>query len=249
MGNNKKTSSKKYISLEDFHNISNISLNTIKRNVERIPGIEKEKESFRVLRGTRYPANMRRFKSNEFARKRYQLLKAICEDRYVDEVMLRCDELQFEDFIKECGADLEITGIRKAEVGIRSANYKTCCSESKSKGCDTYRPVFWYTDSDKTGYEEFFGVTHSKCYTEYGLKRTGCVGCPFSKHINEELAIIEEHEPNLYKAAVHIFGKSYEYTAKYRAFAKEMKAREKEAKKRGLSCNIGDNFTDIPCAV
>ena len=31
--------------------------------------------------------------------------------------------------------------------------------------------------------------------------------------------------------------------------AKEMKAREKEAKKRGLSCNIGDNFTDIPCAV
>lgn len=152
-------------------------------------------------------------------------------------------------FIKECGADLEITGIRKAEGGIRSANYKTCCSESKSKGCDTYRPVFWYTDSDKTGYEEIFGVTHSKCYTEYGLKRTGCVGCPFSKHINEELAIIEEHEPNLYKAAVHIFGKSYEYTAKYRAFAKEMKAREKEAKKRGLSCNIGDNFTDIPCAV
>lgn len=101
MGDNKNTSSKKYISLEDFHNISNISLNTIKKNIERIPGIEKEKESFKVLRGTRYPANMRRFKSNEFARKRYQLLKAICEDRYVDEVMLRCDKLQFEDFIKE----------------------------------------------------------------------------------------------------------------------------------------------------
>ena len=36
----------------------------------------------------------------------------------------------------------------------------------------------------------------------------------------------------LYKAAVHIFGKSYEYTAKYRAFVKEMKAKEKEEKKR-----------------
>ena len=35
--------------------------------------------------------------------------------------------------IKETGADLEITGIRKAEGGIRSANYKTCFSESKRK--------------------------------------------------------------------------------------------------------------------
>ena len=152
-------------------------------------------------------------------------------------------------FIRECDADLEITGVRKAEGGIRSANYKTCCSESKSKGCDTYRPVFWYTDSDKIAYEDFFGVTHSRCYTEYGLRRTGCVGCPFSKHINEELEIIRVYEPNLYKAAVHIFGKSYEYTAKYRAFVKEMKALEKEEKKRGISCGSGCDPADIQRAV
>ena len=133
-------------------------------------------------------------------------------------------------FIKETYADLEITGIRKSEGGIRSANYKTCFSESKSKGCNTYRPIFWYTDSDKRDYEEFYGVEHSRCYTEYGLKRTGCVGCPFSKHINEELAVIEKYEPNLYKAAMHIFGKSYEYTAKYREFQKMMKSKEKEGK-------------------
>ena len=77
-------------------------------------------------------------------------------------------------------------------------------------------------------------VQHSRCYTEYGLRRTGCVGCPFSKHINEELAIIEKHEPMLYKAAVNIFSKSYEYTAKYRAFVKEMKAKEKEQKKKDV---------------
>lgn len=131
-------------------------------------------------------------------------------------------------FIKEIGADLEITGIRKSEGGIRSANYKTCFSESKSKGCDTYRPIFWYTDGDKKVYEDFYGVEHSRCYTEYGLKRTGCVGCPFSKHINEELAVIEKYEPDLYKAAMHIFGRSYEYTVKYREFQKMMKEKEKE---------------------
>ena len=79
----------------------------------------------------------------------------------------------------EYDADLEIIGVRKAEGGIRSASYKTCFSESKSKGCNSYRPVFWYTDSDKKAYEEFYGIQHSRCYTEYGLKRTGCVGCPY----------------------------------------------------------------------
>lgn len=90
-----------------------------------------------------------------------------------------------------------------------------------------------------------FDVQHSRCYTEYGLRRTGCVGCPFSKHITEELAVIEEHEPNLYKAAMHLFGKSYEYTAKYRAFAKEMKAKEREEKKRAkLSADSADTVDD-----
>ena len=134
-------------------------------------------------------------------------------------------------FIKETDADLEITGIRKSEGGIRSANYKTCFSNSKSKGCDTYRPVFWYTDADKKVYEENFDIQHSRCYTEYGLKRTGCVDYPFNKHINEELEIIKVNEPELYKAAVNIFGKSYEYTRKYREFVKMMKAKEKEEKK------------------
>ena len=123
-----------------------------------------------------------------------------------------------------------------------------CCEYAKKKPAK--RIVKEHdADLDITDYEQMFDVQHSRCYTEYGLRRTGCVGCPFSKHINEELAIIEEHEPNLYKAAVNIFGKSYEYTAKYRAFVKEMKAKEKEQKKRdrllgisGISaCDTGSN--------
>lgn len=83
----------------------------------------------------------------------------------------------------ESYADMEITGIRKSEGGIRSANYKTCFSDSKSKGCATYRPIFWYSDGDKRDYEDFYGVTHSRCYSEYGMRRTGCVGCPFNQHM------------------------------------------------------------------
>ena len=130
--------------------------------------------------------------------------------------------------IQEYDADLEIIGVRKAEGGIRSASYKTCFSESKSKGCNSYRPVFWYTDSDEKAYEEFYGIQHSRCYTEYGMKRTGCVGCPYNPRVTEELEIIRKHEPKLYTAAQNIFGDSYAYTHKYRAFQKMMKKKAKE---------------------
>lgn len=131
-------------------------------------------------------------------------------------------------FLKEIQADLEITGIRQAEGGIRSVIYKTCFSECKSKNCNSYRPIFWYSDHDKKDYEQIFGVTHSRCYTKYGLSRTGCVGCPFNPRVIEELETIKKHEPGLHKAAVSVFGQSYEYTNKYRAFAKAMKLKAKK---------------------
>ena len=90
--------------------------------------------------------------------------------------------------------------------------------------------MFWYTDSDKKAYEEFYNIQHSRCYTEYGLKRTGCVGCPYNPKVTEELEIIKKFEPNLYTAAVNIFGDSYEYTRKYREFQKMMKQKAKEQK-------------------
>ncbi|MCD8219155.1 MAG: phosphoadenosine phosphosulfate reductase [Ruminococcus sp.] len=95
--------------------------------------------------------------------------------------------------IKEHFADLDIIGVRKAEGGIRSAAYKTCFSESKTQGYNSYRPVFWYTDKDKKIYEDFYGIQHSRCYTEYGLKRTGCVGCPYNPKVTQELDIIKKH--------------------------------------------------------
>lgn len=123
--------------------------------------------------------------------------------------------------IKDNEYELNISGIRKAEGGIRSSMYKNCFDENENS-CDNYRPLFWYKDEDKEAYEKSRNVIHSKCYTEYGLKRTGCVGCPFGKDFEQELKIIEKYEPKLYKAVNNIFGNSYEYTRKYKEFCKEM---------------------------
>lgn len=118
---------------------------------------------------------------------------------------------------------LNCVGVRKREGGVRSMIYKTCFSPSNGDGVDSYRPLFFFTDEDKQEYEREFGVCHSKCYTEYGLHRTGCAGCPFNSRFEEELEVIKEHEPKLYKAVCNIFGDSYAYTRMYRKFKQELK--------------------------
>ncbi len=120
------------------------------------------------------------------------------------------------NFRKKHNVDLEMVGIRKSEGGIRSVQYKTCFTPGYD--CDSYRPIFWITDDVKKLYSETYGVKNSRCYTDYGLSRTGCVGCPFNKNFEDELYRIQKHEPLLFKAVNNIFGKSYEYTRKYREY-------------------------------
>jgi 3'-phosphoadenosine 5'-phosphosulfate sulfotransferase (PAPS reductase)/FAD synthetase len=117
--------------------------------------------------------------------------------------------------------DLNCYGVRKAEGGARSTAYKNCfTSNIENEDIDEYRPIFWYKDYTKTSYESFFNIEHSKCYTKYGLKRTGCAGCPYNKDFEGELKIIQTHEPKLFKAVNNIFKDSYEYTRKYKEFVK-----------------------------
>lgn len=113
--------------------------------------------------------------------------------------------------------DLVITGIRKSEGGVRSTAYTSCFSE-KMFEADEYRPVFWFNKSDKIAYEDTFGVTHSCCYSTYGLDRTGCSCCPYGKYWQRELAAAEKYEPKLAVAAKNVFGPVYDYTRRYYDF-------------------------------
>ena len=121
-------------------------------------------------------------------------------------------------YCKDNNIQLMILGIRKAEAGIRTTAYKSCFF--KDKKFDKYMPVFWYKNEDKDDYDRLFDVTHSLCYSQYGLRRTGCVGCPFNKNILDELCLIEKNESKLYNAVSNIFKDSYEYTRMYREYVK-----------------------------
>lgn len=126
---------------------------------------------------------------------------------------------------EEHNISLLCLGVRKSEGGIRSTSYKSCFSNSweTNKNHDEWRPLFWLKNAEKQQYKEFNGITYSDCYEVYGLKRTGCFGCPFGSAFEEELKIIEQYEPNLFFAANNIFGKSYEYMRKYRKYKEENK--------------------------
>lgn len=122
-----------------------------------------------------------------------------------------------QEFIINGGYQLSISGIRKAEGGIRSTAYKGCFTQKKG-GISTYRPLFWLSNADKEEYCDHYGVLHSRCYTEYGLTRTGCAGCPFARNCKSELHIMKQYEPKLYKAAINIFGEAYAYTELYNEY-------------------------------
>ncbi len=123
--------------------------------------------------------------------------------------------------------DLNCTGVRKAEKGARASTFSTCYTQAMT-GADTYRPLFWFSDADKVEYDQHYGLTHSDCYGVWGMKRTGCAGCPFGKDFEEELELTRKYEPNFYRAANKIFGQSYEYTRRYLRFREEMKRNKKE---------------------
>ena len=117
--------------------------------------------------------------------------------------------------------DMNCTGVRKAEGGQRSTGFKTCFTRTMA-GADTFRPLFWLSDQDKQDYKEHYGVVNSDCYEIWGMKRTGCAGCPFGKEFERELELMQKYEPKFYKAALKIFGASYDYTRKYLKFRKKM---------------------------
>ena len=135
--------------------------------------------------------------------------------------------------LKDYDADLNVFGVRKAEGGARATAYKSCFGTKNTKhgSYDEYRPVWWYKNADKEDYCKACSITHSKCYTEYGLPRTGCCGCPFGKDFEHELEVAKKYEPNLYKAAMFLFKDSYDYTRAYKDFVKaHAKEDEKEDK-------------------
>lgn len=123
--------------------------------------------------------------------------------------------------------EMIITGERRDEGGMRSVPRKdntTLCFGEMASGQFRLRPLYYVSDKDKAWYKETHKIKYSDAYEVYGLKRTGCCGCPISYRAVDDLELIGKYEPNIAKAAWNIFGDSYRYRQEYNKYkAKRMK--------------------------
>jgi 3'-phosphoadenosine 5'-phosphosulfate sulfotransferase (PAPS reductase)/FAD synthetase len=119
--------------------------------------------------------------------------------------------------------EMIITGERRDEGGMRSVprsgdlNKAMCFSET-ANGQFRLRPIYYVSDKDKEWYKKRHSIRYSDAYEVYGMKRTGCCGCPISFRAVDDLKLIEPFEPNVVKAAWNIFGDSYRYRQEYNTY-------------------------------
>lgn len=122
-----------------------------------------------------------------------------------------CDYLKKKPFVEyhKRGIKASIQGVRMSEGGARDINAKKresqggkICTSSKD-GIIIKMPIIDWSNDDVDQFIEKYNVPLSKAYTEYGLKRTGCMGCPFAVSIASNLEVLWKYEPNRYKASMH----------------------------------------------
>lgn len=112
----------------------------------------------------------------------------------------------------ECG--INVTGERKCEGGMRSFSHKTCFEVHKN-GDIKFMPLWYWDNETKSEFKEKENIVYSDCYEKYGMKRTGCVGCPFNVEIWRDLEIMKQYEPDLYNLCINVFGVSYALCDKF----------------------------------
>ena len=119
------------------------------------------------------------------------------------------------DYDIENNTQGKILGLRGGEGGARQlAVIKRL--HNGGKLCTYYSgkimiktPIIDWTDEDVDEFIETYNVPLSRAYTEYGLKRTGCYGCPFALDIADNLRILHDYEPLRYKGAMHFLKDVY----------------------------------------
>ena len=150
----------------------------------------------------------------------------------------------FKEYTRESGMRGSASGIRLDEGGARELNIRTRVNKDSSKICTNIKkdgfiqkvPIVDWEDEDVELFIERYHVPLSKAYTEYGFRRTGCMGCPFSRNIVNDLKYLHDYEPNRYKASMHWLKDVYIAQNVILPFD-EAYERERENVVRGLRAN------------
>lgn len=128
----------------------------------------------------------------------------------------KCCELlkkkPFNEYNKQNNILGYMTGERMDEGGARSLAFSkrdNICTIVRSNGIIVKNPIIDWGDEMCELYVNKYNLPLSDAYIVYGLGRTGCYCCPFSKDLINNLKILYKYEPNKYKAALYYLGDVY----------------------------------------
>jgi 3'-phosphoadenosine 5'-phosphosulfate sulfotransferase (PAPS reductase)/FAD synthetase len=102
-------------------------------------------------------------------------------------------------FEKESGKK-PIMGVRGSEGIMRKNNYKSCFTKKKY-----FTPLFDLTDQMLDKINAKYKILVPEVYDT--LERTGCMGCPYGRHVEKELSLLNEAQR---KFITDYFKESYE---------------------------------------
>ncbi len=117
-----------------------------------------------------------------------------------------------EKWSKENGKTITITGMRQGEGGLRGT-LKGCAvfADDKCKELKKFHPLF---PCDENFVNEFIKRNNIELcelyYPPYNFKRTGCVCCPYSVNLQEQLDVLAVYLPSERKRAEYIWKEVYE---------------------------------------
>lgn len=137
-----------------------------------------------------------------------------------DKCCIEFKEKPLEEWQKENKKPIKILGLMREEGG-RRANTK-CFVQSHGQG--SFSPLAKVTKD----WEEWFIKEHDirLCelyYPPYNFERTGCVGCPYNIHIQQELETLERLLPSARRQAEYLWQPVYE---EYRRIGYRLKREE-----------------------
>lgn len=110
---------------------------------------------------------------------------------------------------KESHRNIVLTGMRKEEGGNRLQ--LTCITTDKDGKIQKFHPLVKVDEQWENEFVKRENIQLCKLYyPPFNFQRTGCKGCPFALHLQEQLDILKEHLPNEYKSCEVIWKPVYE---------------------------------------
>jgi len=122
-----------------------------------------------------------------------------------------CVELKekvLSDWGKENGKPHSVVGIMKAEGGSRA---KGKCLAFRGGKMTNFQPLIPITKEWENWFIDKYNIKLCKLYyPPYNMRRTGCKGCPFNVHLQEELDTLDKFFPNERRQCETIWKPVYE---------------------------------------